>query len=335
MCILIRQCVVVVTLLLTMGISRVYADQPQWQKMAPLPEGNGGFAAGIIDGRLIVAGGTDWQADVKQWLDGIWEYNPETNQWRRLGTLSQPLAYGGFGVIDNTLYIMGGMNGQGVVGPVFSLSPPDHVETLGRLPAASIYAGSTQLGADLYLIGGSSSVELKGQSPTFYRIGGRTGHTEQLSDYPGGPLILPAVAAAAGRIYVFGGAREDEQTRAVVNLNQAFVYDISQKRWQAIRQFPAARRGLSACTLDNHWILIGGGYGQTAQEPSEGMSNELYLYSIDQDQYIAVAPLPYAAAGALLVRDGATLYVIGGEDQPRHRSNAVYRSFWSQLIPGD
>jgi N-acetylneuraminic acid mutarotase len=307
--------------------------QTPWRALATLPRGNSGFAAGIVGGRLLIVGGTDWHDGVKQWLNGIWEYDPTANHWRQSGSLAQPVAYGGFATVNGALYLLGGLNGQAAIDQILSFKTSTQFDPVGRLPAPRVYAGSAAVGQAVYLVGGSDTGDLNGQTPSLYRVEASTGRVQRLSDYPGGKITLAAVAAAGDHLYVFGGAREDSQTHSVINLDQAHVYDIRDNRWRAIHPFPHPRRGLSACALDDHWILVGGGYGPAAHQSSEQASDELYLYSIAEDRYVPIPPLPYAALGAVWVRDGPTLYLAGGEDRPRHRSNQLYSCRWSELIP--
>ena len=43
----------------------------EWERLAPLPESNGGFVSGVVHGEIVIAGGTNWKDDTKQWPDAI------------------------------------------------------------------------------------------------------------------------------------------------------------------------------------------------------------------------------------------------------------------------
>src|SRR5690349_10657860 len=89
-----------------------------WQKSTPVPEPTDGYAAGVIDGRLIMTGGTYWEGSPGDWQRKIYSratlaFDPRTQIWERLPDAPVPLAYAASAVIGDEFFILGGMqNGE-------------------------------------------------------------------------------------------------------------------------------------------------------------------------------------------------------------------------------
>ena len=56
-------------------------DLSQWKQLAPLPLPRAGSAVGILDGKLVVAGGTYWREGRKFWCEQVDGFDPSTNRW--------------------------------------------------------------------------------------------------------------------------------------------------------------------------------------------------------------------------------------------------------------
>ena len=90
---------------------------------------------------------------------------------------------------------------------------------------------------------------------------------------------------------------------------------------------PFAVRGITACTLDDSHIFLGGGYKSNA----DGFTAETFIYDIKGGKYAATTPLPYKAMVSL-VKLGDWLYCLGGEDRMKHRTDAMFRIKWRDLL---
>jgi len=270
---------------------------------------------------------------VKHWLDGVWEFDPAAGKWTQQKKLSAPLAYAAFAEADHGLFMMGGTDGKTVTRQVLRWTPEGQ-KIVGSLPQPLMYAGAAAVGDEIYMVGGSAdATDWSHLSDALLRINSVTGEVSDLPAIAGGPRILPAVAAAGGMIFVFGGSSDDSSSGQIKNLDAARAYSSAEQKWKSIRSFPSARRGMTACALDEDHILIGGGYGQNPADGSaQGFADELFVYSIREDRYRQVEKLPYAALGVGMARDGQTLYVFGGEDQNKHRSDKMMRCDWKELL---
>jgi len=73
--------------------------------------------------------------------------------------------------------------------------------------------------------------------------------------------------------------------------------------------------------IDDRSILIVGGCRGEKDGPV--MLDEVLLYDIRADRYRVCTPLPFAALCEQAVMKNGRVYVIGGEDRPRHRTDRV------------
>lgn len=299
-----------------------------WERIAPLPIGNGGFIAAAFGREIMVAGGTTWDGDTKKWLDPIWIYDPERNVWREAGRLAAPLAYAATGQDANTLWFAGGSSGTATNHALWKIEKGHSPQRVASLDRGIVYAASALIGSTLYAVGGTDDqAALDRVSPTLFGIDIKTGVITRLADYPEKGLTTAAAAAIGDRFFVFGGARWDEDAKKVVNHATAYVYSVAKKRWNALPRLPHAGRGLAAVALDARHILVAGGYRNDEVE----FVTDALLLEVETGRYLQTTPLPYAAMVSL-VKSGDWIYCLGGEDRKRHRTDAVYRIRWKDLV---
>jgi N-acetylneuraminic acid mutarotase len=312
------------------------AAQPQWQRRAPLPTSAGGFATGVIDERIVVAGGVDWREGVKVTLDDAWRYEPAADAWSVGPQLPRPTAYAAAAWDAHGIMVVGGTDGIESLQQVVMIGADGSLHVRDSV-LQTVYAGAAMGDGWLYVVGGGdSATDMARLRNEVYRVRRSDGHVQTLPDYPGGAVICPAVACSGGRLYVFGGAYHDAQGRGFVNIRSAFAYDLSEKRWHRVRALPAAIRGAVSLALSERWLVIVGGYGSRTLSDAapEDFSDQVLLYDTVKDRYWSSASLPTAVLVPGLLRIGEYLYVFGGEDQMRQRTDEMYRLRWRDMIPG-
>ena len=102
------------------------------------------------------------------------------------------------------------------------------------------------------------------------------------------------------------------------NTDDAWRYDVSDDRWERIRDLPFAARALSALALDERHILIFGPYVQSARDAAihgqeHGHSAAVLLYDTEADRYHHLNPMPHSVVQIFFgLRDGK-VYGAGGE----------------------
>jgi N-acetylneuraminic acid mutarotase len=301
---------------------------PTWERLAPLPVGNGGFIGAAIGGSLVIAGGTTWQGEIKNWLDQIWVYEPARRAWREAGRLAAPLAYGVTGQGADSAWWAGGSSGQVTHRELWRIGADFVPQRIATLDAGFVYATGGRMGNKLYVVGGSADQGALDQvGNRCFSIDLGTGAVTRLADYPETGLMTGTAAVVGDRLHVFGGARWDAERKTAVNHASAHAYSAVTGRWTALLRLPHPGRGYTAVALDDQHIYLAGGYRDDAVE----FVADAYLFDVKLGRYLPTTPLPYAAMVGL-VRNGEWLYCLGGEDRKRHRTDAVFRLRWRELI---
>lgn len=293
-----------------------------WESIAPLPAPNAGFVAGWVKGKLVIAGGTNWQDGVKHWLDKTWEYDPATNQWSAGPDLPRPVAYGAFGSDGDRLWMAGGADGRQARAEVLVLGDDRKWTHVGTMNQAVSFASGAMAGDRLWIYGGTPDPDDWQKVTSELRSITKKGAEEAASPLrrtqPG--TGLPAMAGINGKLYAFTGAWLDSASGHVQNSNESNAYDIPAQTWKTLAPYPVTARGVTAVPLDAHHIYLAGGYGTDA----EGFLDAAYLYDVRTNAYTPAAPLPLKALTCLVKGDGF-IYALGGEDQKKHRTAACFR----------
>jgi len=141
-----------ITYVLFMGLPALAG----WEAMAPLPRPAAGFVAGVIDQKIIVAGGTNWPDGTKHWLEyRFWAYDPATNVWSEGPRLPHPLAYAAFATSNDRLYFVGGADGEQARREIYSLDAALKVTRHGNLRQPLAFASGAMLNGQMHIVGGT------------------------------------------------------------------------------------------------------------------------------------------------------------------------------------
>lgn len=301
----------------------------EWERLAPLPEPNGGFVAGAVGDRVVVLGGTNWRDDAKRWLTRVHAYDPAAKVWRESTALTAPLAYAAHGEHAGALWFASGSSGKSTRLSVGKMDGTRVAENAFPLRSGFVLAGGAVIGSSLHILGGTDDMEhLERATNAFRAIDLRTGEVTKLADYPEPAFMIGATAACGERFFAFGGARWDAAADAVANLSSAHAFHPTTGRWEKLAPLPFAVRGITALALDDTHILLAGGYKNDTEE----FTDEAFIYDIASGKYTATQPLPYKAT-VNLVKLGDWIYCLGGEDRKKHRSDAAFRIRWKELLP--
>ena len=195
------------------------------QLLAPLPIGandsvHGVSApfAGMIDDRLVVAGGCNFPGKpasaggAKVYYSDIYCYDAKHDRWQKLGDLPKPLAYGAAVADDDRLYIIGGNNDAGASASVyelrlesnflrdlFGLAPKLRLTELAPLPEPMDNFAAACLDDMIFVAGGNQSGR-PGNRVYGYSLESNPAAWLALPDYPGPTRVQPVLTAIEGRI---------------------------------------------------------------------------------------------------------------------------------------
>jgi len=308
-------------LALTLMSTTCPAPAAEWEQLPPLPEANGGFIGGALGNDLIIAGGTNWKDGTKHWLDRIWTFDTSRKAWHEAGRLPAPCAYAAHGTNAQGFFFAGGSSGAKTHASLWQIAPDFSVRTIASDTLRVVSCASAVLGSELWLIGGSREQGL-GTTMTnaCHAIDTRTGKTRRLADLPVPSFSSGAAAECGARIFIFGGARWDATANAVANLQSTFAWSAKDERWETLAPYPFAVRGCTAVALDERHLYVAGGYKNDAEE----FTAEAFLFDTKNGHFQKSKALPHRAM-TTLIRSGDFIYCLGGEDQKKHRTAAVWR----------
>jgi Kelch motif protein len=230
----------------------------RWTKATPFPEPTSDYAAGVLDGKLVIAGGTFWEGSKGHWVKKHYSasthaFDPITQVWQKLPDLPTPLAGAASVEIGNSLLVLGGYTGTKVSRKMYTLA-----KTLngyawidsGALPVDRLFAGAVSVGKRLFLLGGTTRFEpldpagsccaSKTAVSSFMVLD--TTHPEQgwsqLAPLPGPLRAFFSTATDGKSIWIFGGRFQAEPKAPITSFSLVFRYDILQMRWKAMKPLP-------------------------------------------------------------------------------------------------
>jgi len=230
----------------------------RWAKGTPFPEPTSDYAAGVLDGKLVIAGGTFWEGSKGHWVKKHYSANthafdPITQVWEKLPDLPTPLAGAASVEIGNTLFVLGGYTGTKSSRKIYTLAktPGGYAwKDSGALPADRLFAAAVSVGKRLFLLGGTTRFEpldpagsccaSKTAVNSFTVLD--TAHPEkgwsQLPALPG-PLRCFFSSATDGKsIWMFGGKYQAEPKDPITSFRLVFRYNIAKMRWEAMEPLP-------------------------------------------------------------------------------------------------
>src|SRR5262245_6597102 len=207
-----RAAVCVLGILGLSGISSTYCfDLPQWERLPPLPdkEGFAGAFAGIQNGSLWVAGVANfpgkkpWDGGQKFWHDTIFALDKPAGEWRVIGKLPRPLAYGVSVTHPRGLICIGGSDASQHYDSAFLLKWTKgqvEIESLPALPQRVANGCGALVRDRIYVAGGSGAPDATTALSTFYSLDlSKTSPAwEELETWPGAGRILATAGARDG-----------------------------------------------------------------------------------------------------------------------------------------
>jgi N-acetylneuraminic acid mutarotase len=323
---------------------QAFSHAAEWEKLSAMPAPNGGFVVSADHGKLVIAGGTNWEGGKKNWLTKVWAFDPKSLKWEARPELKNSIGYAVAGTCTDVMgkpavVFGGGSDDRGVVRAVQHLEPDGFKSRDAELPPNAVLAAGGVHRRSMVFAGGTpDSAQIAKASNATWSIDLDTLQITHLEPFPGPPFLTAASAMdQSGRLFVFGGGTWDEKTQSVLNLDAAHVFDVKKNTWKKLRALPYAARGMSAVVLYQDkpkgvsivkpFVYLAGGY----KNDTEGFTNEAFLYDFEKDQYRPTTPLPYKAMVALVVLEDH-LYCLGGEDKKQSRTDFCYRLGLDELL---
>jgi len=297
-----------------------------WHLIAPLPDAVGfaGMAAGVMRGRLVAAGGSQWDAPI--WAGGkrrfndrvFWLDNPNAT-WRAGNVrLPEPVAHFATASTEGAIVIAGGFNTRGPLTSAYVLRPSgDEIEIreLPPLPSPIVYGTGVIARDRFYLFGGLADPADKHASASVWSIalGGEMDWRRE-PDLPEGGRFLMTAAECEDQIYLFGGMAFDSAGKPQP---QRSSYRLGTQRWEKLSPLPEPRVGAAnpSAVLSDGRVLVAGGYAELfggAPREHPGFASQTLIYDPATDRWAAGPGLPTSPAGNRdLPGDAGPLPMIG------------------------
>lgn len=224
--------------------------------------------------------------------------------WETAAPMPQTRTDFGAGVIGDTIYVVGGVDGY-----LRSLNSveaydigADRWREVAKLPQPIHHPAVATDGSKLYVLGGFTGLAAR-PLDSAYVYDPATGAWQELgrlNDFRGGA----AAAFMDGRLYMTGG-----QTGAGLDGDLEF-YNFERRGWNGLKLMPTPRTQLQAAPLDGRLYAIGGNKGSLSKSVA---TTEAYEPGVD-----AWHPMPdmsVARSGFAAAVQGGRIYVFGGENK--------------------
>jgi SSS family transporter len=314
----------------------------KWSEVAPLPQAMSGHFVGVVDGALVVVGGSyfevsPWQGGNKIWLNGVYFLGGPDGTWSEADPLPHALAYGGMGSVAKGLILAGGSDGQRHYATTFLLTKTGDglvLKDLPNLPKPCAMSGAAVLGNTVYLAGGQIAPDSTEALHTFWALDTSNDAPvwKELEPWPGPARILPVVVAQEGSVFVISGA--DLAPAADGTARRTYLTDgyrfTPWQGWRAIAPSPKPLVAAASVAFGPSSVLaFSGDDGSLVDRNAElgddhpGFPSDVWSYNTVTDTWSKASDMPDAVVTTGAVVWNGRIVIPGGEDRPGHRTAEV------------
>jgi N-acetylneuraminic acid mutarotase len=313
------------------------SDVLHWSLSTPMPETRSDYVAGVVGGKLIVAGGTYWTGSKGHWIKKHFSpsthaFDPESQTWEKLPDLPVPLGCAGAAVIGGKLYVVGGYTGSQVNRRIFVLEERQGVyawKDAGEFPFDRVYPRVVAAGSSLYAVGGTTRFEPRdptgtccsSKTATRTLLALDTNQMEkgwrQLAPFPGALRFYFSAETDGHAIWMFSGIYQDGPTAPITTYDDVCRYDLTGGKWENEQKLPQ----VSQATNPPSPVFVG--------DAIVLINDFQKVWKLDTSKrtYSELAPLPHAAALDRFVWLDHMIVGASGEnfiEPPRRRSEWVF-----------
>ena len=335
----------------------------KWELLTEIPSvgsqaevlGVAGPLAGVHNGKLIVAGGANfntpyWESS-KDWHQDINVFDLETSMWQAGGQLAAALAYSAAVTTELGVIALGGQNAEQVFDTALLLTWDAQkkevaIEALPKLPKPITNSSATVIGNVIYIAGGMTALDLSSAQSNFWRLdlgnyGSTTFDWEVLPSWRGPVRALNIISAQHNGfttcVYVMSGRHEDASgnwsvLKDVYEFNPDSYLKDPTSAWRRRADMPAARMGGGAVKIgQSHLSIISGADGSLYKQSNElkenhpGFPKAILSYNTITNTWFKSGDMPAnQLTSHPFAVDGAFM-LVSGEVKPRIRSADVWR----------
>jgi N-acetylneuraminic acid mutarotase len=321
----------------TLASAGLAGEKLQWTLSTPAPEPRSDYAAGVLDGRLIIAGGTYWTGSKGNWIQKQFSrsthaFDPVSKTWEKLADLPIPLGLAGGAVIGGKMFVAGGFNGTQVNRQIFVLEKQQGKyawRVFGEFPFDRVYPRALGIGSSLFLVGGTTKFETR--DPTGTCCTSKTATRSllvldtknpakgwrKLAPFPGPDRFYFNAETDGRSVWMFGGIYQANPKDAIVAFKDVCRYDVEHDKWEPMNDLPeVSKEGNSPSP-----VFIGDGFALMND------FQKVWTLDLKGQNYQVLSPLPEAAQVDRYVWINHTIIGASGENfiqGPRRRSDWVF-----------
>lgn len=295
----------------------------RWSDRSPMISPVGRFALAYSQNTVYIIGGSGQNGVTA----GVQVYNPVEDSWSTGPDKPTAAANIGAAVVDDLVYVPGGLDADGRVLDVLEILDPGTGEWRAG-PSLPVPLCSYAIAADadgLYLFGGWNGDRYVNSVLYLNTVAGVWIQVATMDV----PVGYAAATVAGDRIHVIGGY--DGETEHVTHV--AFDAGAAQRGenpWQTLAPMPEGRAGHAATALLGHVYVLGGGW----QRPLEDNAR----YDVANDSW-STLPSPFAGewrtlgATSIDTSSGLFVYAFGGWHGAYLADVQAYQAFYRLYLP--
>ena len=316
--------------------------------------------AGVLDGQLVMAGGCNFphilvaDGGKKVFYDGIYAADlsdEATLDWKQVGLLPEASAYGVTVPVGDRLICVGGNTAERSLSDVFQLTLKDgmaQMDTLPSLPVTIDNMAGALLENIIYIVGGNVN-GIPSSNVYSLNLSNLAEGWKEEAAVPGNPRVQPVCAAQGGKLYVWGGFSTAGEGREATLSVDGYTYTPATKEWKQVATpvdesgTPVSLGGGVALPMGEDAVFCAGGVNkdiflQALQGIHKGkeyltrpvewyqFNRKLLKYDVNKDAWTCLGDYEQGArAGAAMVSDGSSYYIINGELKPGIRTKDINR----------
>ena len=318
-----------------------------WEELPVIPNSPGlsGAFAGVSNGALIVAGGSNFpqtpegKAESRFWYADIYVLSDaEQEGWQTGFSLKEPLAYGASVISSQSLILIGGSNAEGNHKQVTQItweaaSRKINQVSLPPLPQALSFVGAAEMDEIVYVAG----VQIVGERSELINIfwslnlNNLEAGWESLKPWEG-PVRKSAVVVGQNtgyrkNLYIIGGEAQIEDEKGEIQTRQltdGYRYSLTNEKWERITDAPHPLTAAPGIAYGQSHVLIFGGKTDnntgmnlsTKGDDHPLYSHDLLVYHTITDTWLIQAEIPLGVVSAEAVSWGEGIVLTGGETEP-------------------
>ena len=333
--------ILAIVLLIVVGCS---ASADEWKKLPSLPAkyGFAGSFAGVTNGALLVAGGSNfpdrklWDGGTKVWYDKIFVLERPDGEWIVVGKLPRALAYGVCVTYGDGVVCVGGSDRDRHYADAFRLEWRNRRLVTTKLPPApqpTANSCGALVGDVLYMAGGLEKPDAKSTMMSVWQIDLAAAEPKwnEIEACPGRGRMLAVAAGLDGAFWIAGGtdlvAGADGKAERRY-LNDAYRYEPA-KGWKRIADLPhsiVAAPSPAPVGSAGFYLLGGDDGSQVAVAPDKhrGFATDVFRYDLKSDNWSECGKIPAPQVTTPCVFWNNSWVVPGGEVRPGVRSPEVW-----------